>query len=187
MGIRDWFKPKKNSQTKELSLKFDWLGLGEKPEFSSLFILSSEEDVISALEAWNWLPLTHLSVCAVSAFGEVFFRNETGKIIQLDTIKGSLSKVSDSTSDFVAQIKLEDVQDKLLLAGFIFSMRNNGSHLEKGECYDFKIPPILGGAFHIDNIEKTSFIVKLDIAGQIHQQVKDLPDGTEIGEIIVKD
>ena len=186
MGIRDWFKAKKVLKADVSNLKFDWLRAIQQPEFTDLFITVSEEDVRSALEAWNWLPITDLTVCAVSAFGEVFFKNVTGEIFQIDTVEGGLSKVSDSTSDFVNLMKLDEGQDKVLLAGFVFSMRDNGLRLENGECYDFKIPPILGGPFHIDNIEKTSFVVKLDISGQIHQQVKDLPDGTEIGEIIVK-
>lgn len=183
MGIRDWLKSKKTPKTDVLALECVWLPDVRQPAYASLFITVSDEDVRGALENWNWLPLAGLTVCAVSSFGEVFFQNADGVVFQIDTIEGKLSKVSDSVSDFKKLLMLEEERDKLLFAGFVYSMKRNGFFLESGECYDFKIPPILGGEFNIDNIEKTSFVVKLGIAGQIHRQVKDLPDGTEISEI----
>ena len=183
MGIRDWFKPKPSKP----NLKVEWETPEGFAEAEFLFIRVSEADVKSALGAWRWLPLNGLTVFAVSAFGEVFLRHDTGRILYIDTIEGQLSDVANNMSEFTRMLSGDEMRDKVLLRGFVMSARTKGLCLDDGECYDFKIAPILGGPMDIDHVEKTSFIVKLDIAGQIHEQVKDLPPGTEISEIQIKD
>ena len=51
------------------------------------------------------------------------------------------------------------------------------------QIYSFKVPPILGGAQSIENVEATDIEVHFSLAGQIHRQVKDLPAGTAIESI----
>lgn len=187
MGVRDWFKPKKGTSKKPLAVKVVFDSIPSDEDISFLFISVSEADVLRALESWRWLPIADLTVFAVSAFGEVFFRNESGEVFQIDTIEGLLSKVANNATEFSELLQQEESRDKLLLDGFVIGARRRGLVLEHGECYDFKIAPILGGPMEAEQIEKTSFVVKLDLAGQIHEQVKDLAPGTKIGEIIVKD
>lgn len=43
--------------------------------------------------------------------------------------------------------------------------------------------PVLGGDESVANLEPTDVSVHFGVLGQIHEQVKDLPPGTEIGEI----
>jgi hypothetical protein len=46
--------------------------------------------------------------------------------------------------------------------------------------YDLTHPPILGGHLMPDNLQPTDFVVSLNIAGQLHGQIKDLPPGAEV-------
>jgi hypothetical protein len=55
--------------------------------------------------------------------------------------------------------------------------------LESGEVYDFRVPPTLGGKLDIENVTAMAFAVSLNIAGQLHEQIRDLPPGTPISEI----
>ena len=187
MRIRDWFKPKKGASKKPLAIKVVFDPTPGHEDISFLFISVSETDVLSALESWSWLPIADLTVFAVSAFGEIFFRNESGEVFQIDTIEGLLSKVAINATEFTALLQDEEGRDKLLLDGFVIGARSRGLVLEDGECYDFKIAPILGGPMEAEQIEKTSFVVKLYIAGQIHEQVKGIAPGTPISKIIIDD
>ena len=187
MGIRDWFKPKKVMNEKPLAIKVVFDPIPSHEDIKFLFISVSETAVLSALESWSWLPISHLTVFAVSAFGEVFFRNESGEVFQIDTIEGLLSKVADNATEFSDLLLEEESRDKLLLDGFVIGARSRGLILEEGECYDFKIAPILGGPMNAEQIEKTSFEVKSHIVGQIHEQVKYLPAGTQIDEIRIQE
>jgi hypothetical protein len=57
--------------------------------------------------------------------------------------------------------------------------------LESGECYDWKVDPALGGKISADEIVKRSFVVKVNISGQLHRQIKDLPPGTKINRVTI--
>jgi hypothetical protein len=46
--------------------------------------------------------------------------------------------------------------------------------------YGFTIPPKLGGASDVNNVEVQDFVVALHIAGQIHCQIRDTPPGMKI-------
>jgi len=74
---------------------------------------------------------------------------------------------------FTALLQDEEGRDKLLLDGFVIGARSRGLVLEDGECYDFKIAPILGGPMEAEQIEKTSFVV--------------IAPGTPISKIIIDD
>jgi len=184
MGVRDWFKKGGSKIESELVLDIDWTSI-VPANLDYLFIKVSDEHVLRALDSWKWLPLDGLTILAVSAFGEVFFRNNTGAIFHLDTIEGQLSKVANDTEELASILDDEEAQDKILLGGFVIGARTRGMVLDEGECYDFKIAPILGGPMNAEQLGKTSFVVKLDFAGQIHEQVKDLPAGAKISHITV--
>jgi hypothetical protein len=52
--------------------------------------------------------------------------------------------------------------------------------LTTNECYHLVIPATLGGAYAISNIKKISIGEWLSFYGCVAQQIKDLPDGTQI-------
>jgi hypothetical protein len=49
-----------------------------------------------------------------------------------------------------------------------------------GQCYAFKILPVLGGSYSVDNIYVATISEYLTFTADIHYQIKDLPDGTKI-------
>ncbi|GAA1509018.1 T6SS immunity protein Tdi1 domain-containing protein [Kribbella lupini] len=55
-----------------------------------------------------------------------------------------------------------------------------GVVLGPDQILDFTQPPILGGALEPGNLQVMDFEVALNLAGQIHQQVAGLPEGTPI-------
>jgi hypothetical protein len=156
-------------------------------ELQALFIEPSGSDVAKALDGWNWIGLDGLEPAAVSAFGDIFLRAADGSIHHLDMIEGRLTPLSPNWTEFAAMLQNTDSQDDLLLAGLVIAMRKKGLILAAGQCYDFQNPPILGGEMSVGQIEKTLFVVKVHIAGQIHRQVKDLPPGAKINKVTISD
>lgn len=161
--------------------------IGGNPELEFLLLDLPEEDIVHALEGWHWIGLSGLTAIAVSAFGEVFFRAENGAILHLDAIEGRMNVVAESLSAFTADLGEAERRDDLLLAGLVVGARNRGISLATGECYDFQIAPVLGGPMDVEHMHPMSFVVKLHIAGQLHQQIKDLPPGTRINQVTISD
>jgi hypothetical protein len=48
------------------------------------------------------------------------------------------------------------------------------------QVLSFKVPPVLGGELATANLEVADFVVTVNLAGQIHGQVRSLPPGTPI-------
>jgi len=152
-----------------------------------LFIEPSRKDVWEALDGWKWVGLDGLEPAAVSSFGDIFFRAPDGSVKLLDMIGGRLTQVSETWPGLTTQFNDPDRRDELLLVGLAMAAREKGLVLADGECYDFETPPVLGGEMSAAQINKTLFVVKVHIAGQIHRQVKDLPHGTKINKVTIGD
>ncbi len=54
-----------------------------------------------------------------------------------------------------------------------------------GECVGFKVPLFLGGQDSFDNLEVSDLEVYWSISGQLLSQIRDLPNGTQVGRVSV--
>jgi hypothetical protein len=185
VGFGDWFGGGKRNDEAHIDIAVELSSIGGSPELAYLFIDVPASDVSRSLDSWKWLPLKGLEAVAVSAFGEVFLRDPAGVIHQIDTIEGRLSRVADSLPALTAMLQEPEARDRLLLGGLVMAARQRGLQLAAGECYDFRLPPVLGGQMGVDDMTKLSFVVKLDLAGQLHEQIKDLPPGTPIDKVSI--
>lgn len=150
------------------------------------FIQPNQKDIINALESWDWINFNDKTPIAVTCFGDMFFDSKSG-IYFLDTLEGTLNKICEDKNELQNILNTEDGQDTYLLSGLVLKAKDEGLILEDGECYDFEQNPILGGAIEYQNMNKLSFVVSVNIAGQIHKQVKDLPPGSKISGFNVVD
>ncbi len=148
---------------------------------ASLLIQPTPEQLLAGLEAWHWVGLDGKTPFAVTAFGDVFLESRDG-IWFLDTIEGTLALVAHSRDELQAILNSEEGQDRYLLAGFVIRAENEGRTLAEGQCYDFKVNPVLGGSIEYENIQIQDFVVALNVAGQIHEQAKNMPPGAKISE-----
>jgi hypothetical protein len=143
-------------------------------------IRPTAEDLARGLESWDWLDFEGLQPILVSSFGDVFFEGSDG-VHMLDTIEGKLKHIASDRRELELKLATEQGQDELLLAGLVMGARDRANlTLRDGECYDFIVPPILSGSIAIENMQKLDFVVKLNLCGQIHKQVKDRAPGTVI-------
>lgn len=139
----------------------------------------SGEQYSRALESWRWLGLDGKAPLCASPFGDVFLEDEQG-IWWLDAVDGVLTRPWASRQEFADAVSTTRGQDEYLLAGLGLAAEAAGLLPGPEQVYGFTVPPKLGGAFEPDNVEVVDFVVALDIAGQIHRQIRDAPPGTGI-------
>jgi hypothetical protein len=137
-------------------------------------------DFDALMESWRWLVDQSFSPVLLSALGDFFLRDEAGAVYWLDTGWGRLTKVAGSLDEFNALRVKPDTAREWFRADLVGQMKTAGIHLEAGQCYGWKTPPVLGGEESAENLEPTDLEIHFGILGEIHEQVKDLPPGTPI-------
>jgi hypothetical protein len=144
------------------------------------------EQYARGLDSWSWIGIGDRTPIFASPFGDVFFRARDG-LWWLDTLEGTLSRPWSTDEAMRADLTSPEGQDRYLLAGLAFGALERGIVPTADQVYGFQHPPVLGGALDVDNVESINFVVGLAIAGQLHEQVRDLPPGTPISGFTLKE
>lgn len=131
------------------------------------------------LESWAWLDLAAKTPAFSSLFGDVILESADG-LWFLDVVEGKLTRPWSSESELRAALAEPEMREQYLREGLAVAAAEDGIALAPDEIYDFSTPPILGGELAVENLKATDFEVALNIAGQIHDQVRDLPEGTRV-------
>lgn len=134
----------------------------------------------AALASWVWLPgLDGTRPIVASAFGDVFLQGRDG-VWFLDTVDGTLTRQWEDTAALQDALNTPDGQGRFLLAGLVEDAHEAGIVPGEGEVLSFSQPPVLGGNVEVGNVEVCDLVVALSVAGQVHEQVKDLPPGAPV-------
>ncbi len=137
-------------------------------------------DWSEALSTWSWLLPTELTLWLINKFGDLFMVYPDGTVHMLDVGAGTLARIADSRDDFCTKIDESDNAAAWLLIPFANRLVAGGMRLNSGQCYGLVTPPVLGGQYVIENIYQISVASYLCLLGEIHEQLRDLPDGTKV-------
>lgn len=138
-----------------------------------------EEEFSSALQAWRWIGMEGLTPWFASVFGDVFLIGDDG-VYLLDIAAGELSREWSSPAEAKRVLGTDDGLDEYLLAGLAFAAADAGLEPQASQVFDYKVPPVLGGEFEVENLTVSGFEAVLHLTGRLHEQVKDLPEGAEV-------
>ena len=59
-----------------------------------------------------------------------------------------------------------------------------GLRLSADQCYGYKVPPLLGGSYELDNVTRADLSVHYSFPADIYRQTKDVPDGAQIRVVV---
>ncbi|RQP21146.1 DUF1851 domain-containing protein [Piscinibacter terrae] len=147
---------------------------------SDYLLAQDGHDWPSLLSDWAEVLPGDFIVWIVNRLGDLVVVLPDGSVHWLDVGNGSLKRVADNREHFVSAIDEGDNANEWLAIPLVDACVASGMALGAGQCYGFKVPPMLGGAYEVSNLEPTSLAVHYGLLGQIHRQTKDLPDGTQI-------
>lgn len=137
----------------------------------------------------DWMPPLPASctLWLVNRFGDAFVvSDDDGSVQMLDVGAGTLTRVADNRSHFAGLLDIDGNADNWLMISLVDECRKAGMSLDAGQCYGFKIPPVLGGKYALSNVEPTDLAVHYSMLADIYKQTKDLPDGTPIKAVVVE-
>jgi hypothetical protein len=148
------------------------------------FIVKFDNNSVDRLIGdWIWLIGNDKTPILVSAIGDLFLRDDKNNIFWLNLGEGKLNLVANGNEEFEGKLKDIDQVNEWFMIDLIEELKNSGQDLTDIQVYSYKKLPILGGDYSADNFEATDIEVHFCFAGQIHEQVKDLPPGTKIGNV----
>jgi hypothetical protein len=140
----------------------------------------------SLLEEWHWLLPPKFTVWLLTRAGDLFIKLPDGSIHMLEVGSGKLSRVADSRADACTKIDEAGVANEWLMIPVVDQLVTLGCVLGPGQCYSYKMLPILGGSYAPEGRALLPIRKHFGLWGSLHRKVSGLSDGTEI-EIKVTD
>ena len=137
------------------------------------------------LEEWQWAMPESMLPVMLTAMGDVFAQGESGAVYFIDAVEGQISTIADDGPTFQELLKDTQIVTEYLFPSRIVQLRKSGKQLDAGQVYSHKHPLVLGGEDNAQNVEVADVAVHISIHGQIHRQVKDLPDGASVDSIVI--
>lgn len=132
------------------------------------------------LAEWSWLLPPEFTLWLVNRFSDLFLVLPDGSVHMLEVGAGSLTRLADSREEFCAQMDEDDVAENRLLIPLVDNLVAQGVTLLPGQCYAFKIPPVLAGEYTVENVAPLSITDYLGAYASIHLQLRDVPDGAQV-------
>lgn len=150
-------------------------------QITNYLIEQAHTDWNLAFQPWSWLLPERFSLWLVNRFCDCFLIKEDGSVWMLDVGIGTLETVAQSRQHFADLADYDETGDKIndwFLTDLIDQLVATELHLQPGQCYSFKILPVLGGEYAVDNVYVNSIEKHLAAAADMHHQLKDVPNGT---------
>ena len=138
------------------------------------------------LSDWRWLVPPNFTPAVMTAFGDLFLHDHSGRIHFLDLMSGEFKQVAESQEEFDYLCEDGELRRSWFVGFLLPEVRKLRGDLTAGQCYSCKIPLSLGGQLEPTNFERTDLQVHYSILGQLHRQTRLLPPGTKIDTIKVE-
>jgi hypothetical protein len=129
---------------------------------------------------WRFLLPESFSVWLVNRFGDVFVVYEDESVHMLDVGRGTIERVGENCDDFVTRIDHDDHVNTWMRANLVNRCVRSGLRLGAKQCYGFKLPPMLGGAYEVENVVLMDLQKHYSLLADLCEQTVELPDGTKV-------
>jgi hypothetical protein len=140
----------------------------------------------SLLSDWRWLVSADFTPVLMTAFGDLFLRDQSGGIHFLDLMSGEFKQVAESQEEFDRLCEDKEQRRSWFIGFLLMEVRKLRGDLSVGQCYSCKTPLSLGGHLEADNFERIDLQVHYGILGQLHRQTRHLAPGTKIDSINIE-
>lgn len=150
--------------------------------FADLVVPVPPDQLATLLSDWSWLVGTDVSPCLVTSAGDVFFTDASGAVCMLDIEEARHECVAGTMAEFKSGLRDQSTAQKWLGVERFVRWRSAGVALPPGSFFSFIKPLCLGGDDSIDNVEASDPVVTVSLLGQVHDQIRGLPEGTPINE-----
>lgn len=154
------------------------------PSIKTVSAWPTIEDMQNELAALDFLQGQNLTPFAMDVFGFLYLINDEG-VYHMETEDGQLELIAESFNGFL--LKLIEDGDYLSGQSFLQAFEAQNGSLQPGQRLAAKKPFIFGGEFEPSNLYAQDLEKIISWYGSLHEQLKDVEDGTVIQLQMPKD
>jgi len=132
------------------------------------------------MDTWLWLIKDFKEILMISKLGDLFFIGYDDCIYWLATDMCDLSKVADNKQEFYSFLNDDEKVDNWFMPQLLKELEDACIYLGDHQVYSYKKMPVLGGEYTIDNLKPVDIKGHFELTGIIGEQIKDLPNGTNV-------
>lgn len=132
------------------------------------------------LAEWRWLCPLKLTLVATTVFGELFLKDESGKVFWLDTGIGVLSIVADSEDEFLTAAAEPAKREEWFAESDELAALARGLKPGPNECIGFSVPLVFAEGGSPDTAYVADIYDCVGFLGDLHRQIATLPDGSKV-------
>lgn len=138
------------------------------------------------MSEWRWLCPQRVILLARNVFGDLFLRDESGKVLKLTVSVGQLTEVCESEERFRARASTSEMRQEWFAEDDELAAARRGLTPNLHQCIAFKIPLLFAESGGPDNAYLADLYEQVAFLGDLNRQVSTLPDSTKI-KLVVKD
>jgi hypothetical protein len=150
------------------------------PNLEDYLINQAGKDWPELLSGWSPPLPESCSIWLVNRLGDVFAVLEDDSVHMLDVGVGTFTRLADNREDFRTRIDLDDYANDWLMIPLVDRCVSAGMVLVDNQCYGYKLPPLFGGKYDVENLYPADLSAHYSFLADIFRQTRDLPDGTRI-------
>lgn len=137
-------------------------------------------------KAWGWIGLEPIEVVAANSFGNLIVRAADGAFWRICPEESSCKQIARNADEFAMLRGEKDFQTDWEMARLLELAREKLGPLPEGRCYCLKLPAIIGGKYETGNLGTIPLDELISFAGDMAEQIQDVPDGGQIEITIVR-
>lgn len=138
----------------------------------------------TVLGGWSDLLPEVLTVWFVNRFGDLILVFEDGSVHFFDVGAAFVKRIADSREHFFELMDVDGNANNWLATPLVDECVAASLTLSEGRCYCFKIPPLLGGEYALENIGTISVAEHYSFLADLWRRARHLPDGKKVRIVV---
>ena len=134
---------------------------------------------------WRWLCPQKVTLINRNAYGDLFLRDEAGRVFWLDVAIGRLSQIADSETRFLALCENADNRKEWFAESDARNAVEHGLIPGPSQCIGFSVPLVFAESASGNEAYIADIYDHVGFLGDLHKQIATMPDGAKV-ELIIK-
>src|ERR1051326_799256 len=133
------------------------------------------------LHEWKWLGPGECKIVAVNPFGDLFLEDDKGRVHWLDVTAGTMSALALLASQFQEASKGTASRKRWFLEELAERAEQKRFRPGRGQCVGYRIPSVFKESSNaVENMYVADLYEYVSFMGDIHRQIRDVPDGGNV-------